>query len=288
VVAGKSVLITGATSGIGLQTARTLAPLGAHLHLVGRDRERTERTASELSRSSGNDEVHVLVGDLSSLAEVERVANEFLACGEPLDVLVNCAGAVFGFRREESVDGFEMTFALNHLAYFALTMRVLPRLREADAARVVNVTGDAYKDAKGRFDFANYNGEINYRPIRQYGQSKLANILFTRELARRLDGSRITANAVGPHRTSATRFAHNVHPLAKIAMTVARPFLLSPEKATAPVMHACTAAELDGATGTYWSGMNQPELTDAATNDEDAVRLWELSAELTGLDATSL
>ena len=122
-----------------------------------------------------------------------------------------------------------MTFALNHLAYFSLTLHLLPRLRNVASARIINVTGDAYKDAKGRFDFGNYNAGLKYRPIRQYGQTKLANILFTRELARRLDGSGVTANAAGPSRTAATGFAHNVHPLAKVAMKVASPFLLSPE-----------------------------------------------------------
>jgi NAD(P)-dependent dehydrogenase (short-subunit alcohol dehydrogenase family) len=287
-VAGRSVLITGATSGIGLQSARTLASLGARLTLVGRDRERTQRIATEIGGATGTGEPRVLVADLSSLEQVEGVAGDFLAQDEPLDVLVNCAGAVFGLRREESVDGIEMTFALNHLAYFALTAHLLPRLRESGPSRIVNVSGgDAHK-SKNRFDFDNYDAAVKYRPIRQYEQSKLANLLFTQELARRLGDSSVTANAVSPHRTSATRFAHNVHPLAKVAMTVARPFLLSTEKAAEPVVHAATSAELEGVNGSYWCGMSRPELTEAATNAEDAVRLWDLSVELTGLDGTTL
>ena len=286
-MSGKTVLITGATNGIGLQTARTLAPLGARLYLVGRSRERTTRTAAEISRSSGNVDVRALVGDLSSMTETQRVAQEFADHNDSLDILVNCAGAVFGFRRELSVDGIEMTFALNHLAYFSLTMHLLPRLRNLASARIINVTGDAYKDAKGRFDFGNYNAGLKYRPIRQYGQTKLANILFTRELARRLDGSGVTVNAAGPSRTAATGFAHNVHPLAKVAMKVASPFLLSPERATEPIVHLCVSPDLEGVNGSYWSGMSQPELTDAATNDEDAAQLWELSVGLTGLDMTN-
>jgi NAD(P)-dependent dehydrogenase (short-subunit alcohol dehydrogenase family) len=199
-------------------------------------------------------------------------------------VLVNCAGAVFGFRREVSVDGVEMTFALNHLAPYALTLLLLDRLRAAGTARIVNVTGDSYKDAKGRFDFDDWNAEARYRPIRRYGQSKLANILFTRELARRLDPPAVTVNAAGPSRTTATRFAHNVHPLAKIAMRIASPFLLSVEHGAAPIVHLCTSPDVEGVTGTYWSGLRQPPLTEAATNDEDAARLWELSTRLTGVD----
>jgi NAD(P)-dependent dehydrogenase (short-subunit alcohol dehydrogenase family) len=280
-VDGRTVLVTGATSGIGRQCARTLATAGARVYLVGRDEERTRRTTADIAAASGNGDLHALVGDLSSERQTRAVASAFLARGEPLHVLVNCAGAVFGLRRELSEDGIEMTFALNHLSYFTLTTCLLPALDAGAPARIVNVTGDAYKDAKGRFDFANYNGDVRYRPIRQYGQTKLANILFTRELARRLDAARVTANAAGPSRTAATRFAHNVHPLANVAMTIASPFLLSVERATEPVVHLCTSPDLEGVTGTYWSGMSQPPLADAATNDEDARRLWDLSVELT-------
>jgi len=277
-------MITGASSGLGLQTAIALAPLGPRLYLVGRDAERTREAAAAVSESSGNDDVHVLLADLSSLGQVRTLADEFLAGADQLDVLVNNAGAVFGFRRALSEDGIEMTFALNHLAYFALTLLLLPRMREGSPARVINVTGDSYKDAKGRFDFSNYNADVRYRPIRQYAQSKLANILFTRELARRTDGSTVTVNAAGPSRTTATRFAHSVHPLAKVAMRLASPFLLSPERGAEPIVHLCVSPQLEAVTGTYWSGMKQPELTDAATNDDDAARLWRLSAELTGID----
>ena len=132
------------------------------------------------------------------------VAERFLELGEPLDVLINNAGAVRGFRREVSVEGIERTFALNHLAYFTLTMKLLPRLGEGAPSRIVNVTGDSYKDAKGRFDFDDYNAERSYKPLRQYARSKLANLLFTRELAHRLDGTRVAVNAAGPSRTTAT------------------------------------------------------------------------------------
>jgi NAD(P)-dependent dehydrogenase (short-subunit alcohol dehydrogenase family) len=177
-----------------------------------------------------------------------------------------------------------MTFALNHLAYFTLALMLLPRLLERDSARIVNVASDAYKDAKGRFPFSDYNAERRYSPFRQYGRSKLANILFTRELASRLP-SQVIVNACSPPRLTSTRFAHNVHPLAKVSLMVASPFTLSPEKGARSLVHLASSPDLDGVTGTYWSGLEQPPLTEAATNEEDQRRLWDLSVELTGVDS---
>jgi NAD(P)-dependent dehydrogenase (short-subunit alcohol dehydrogenase family) len=277
-------MITGATSGLGRETALALAPLGPRLYLVCRDRAKGERTAAEIEAMSGNADVHLLVGDLSAQKQVRAVGEEFLATDEPLHVLLNNAGGVSGFRRELSEDDLEVTFALNHLAYFTLTLILLPRLISSAPSRIVNVSGDAYKDAKGRFDFENYNADARYSLFRQYGQSKLANILFTRELARRLGDRRVTANVVGPPRLTSTRFAHNVHPGAKVALRLASPFTLSVKKGAQAIIHLCSSPEVEGLTGTYWSGMGQPPLTPAATNDADAERLWELSLSLTELD----
>ena len=277
----KVVVITGASSGLGREAALRLAPLRPRLYLVVRDRARGERVAEQIAETTGNPDTRVLVGDLSSKRQVERVAREFLETGDPLHVLLNNAGAVFGFRRQTSDDGIEMTFALNHLGYFTFTLLLLQRLHESAPARIVNVTGDAYKDAKG-FDFDDWNASKSYRPIRQYGRSKLANILFTRELAARLRDTGITVNAVGPSRTTATRFAHSVHPLAKVAMRVAAPFLLSPAKGVEPIVHLCVSPEVEALTGSYWSGMRQPPLTAEASSLSDARRLWELSVQLTG------
>lgn len=282
---GKVVLITGATSGLGKETALALAPLGPRLYLVARSRERAERASTQIARATGNEDIRLIIADLSSQEEVRRGATEFLTTDDPLHVLLNNAGAVFGWRRQVSVDGIEMTIALNHLAYFTLTLLLLPRLTESAPARIVNVASDAYKDAKGRFDFDDYNAEGRYSPLRQYCRSKLANILFTRELARRLDGSGVTANAATPPRLTATRFAHNVHPVAKLALRVASPFTDSPKKGARALIHLCGSPDIEGLNGTYWSGLTRPELTPAATNEEDASRLWELSASLTGIDA---
>ncbi|MGZ8752502.1 MAG: SDR family oxidoreductase [Acidimicrobiia bacterium] len=283
-LAGKVVMITGATSGLGREAALALAASRPRLYLVARNRDRAVATVDEIERRTGNADVRVLLGDLSAQREVARVAEEFLGTGDPLHVLLNNAGGVFGFRREVSVDGIEMTFALNHLAYFGLTLGLWPRLRGGEPARIVNVASGAYKDAKGRFDFDDYNAEQHYAPIRQYGRSKLANILFTRELARRIDGSGVTANAATPPRLTGTRFAHSVHPLARMALSMWKPFALSPAKGARSLVHLSRSPDVDGLNGTYWSGLEQSPLTSAATDEADARRLWDLSVSLTGID----
>lgn len=281
---GKVVMVTGATSGLGRVTARALAAMAPRVYLVARNEARARETVAAIVGETGNDDIHILLADLSSQADVRRVAEEFLATGDPLHVLCNDAGAISKLHRQVSVDGIETTIALNHLAYYTLTLLVLPRLRASAPARIVNVASDAYKDAKGRFPFDDYNAERKYTPIRQYGVSKLANILFTRELARRLEGTGVTVNAATPPRLTGTRFAHNVHPGARIALSLWRPFTLSTEKGARPIIHLCSSPEVEGRTGMYWSGMTQPGLRAAATDDGDARRLWELSASLTGVD----
>jgi NAD(P)-dependent dehydrogenase (short-subunit alcohol dehydrogenase family) len=173
-------MITGATSGLGRVAAFALARLGARLFLVCRDPAKAERLMADIRHETGNAQVQTLLADLSSQREVRGVAEKFLATGEPLHVLLNNAGAVFGLRREISADGFEMTFALNHLAYFTLTWKLLERLEQSAPARIVNVASDAYTMAKGRFDFDDFNAEKRYRFLRQYGRSKLANMTRTR------------------------------------------------------------------------------------------------------------
>ena len=281
-LAGKTVVVTGATSGLGREAALALAAMGATLYLIGRDPERTERTVTDIAQHTGNDDLRPFVADLSSQSAIHGLAGDLLASGDRIDMLLNNAGAVFGLRREVSRDGIEMTMALNHFGYFTLTLLLVPRLRDCEHARIVNVASDAYKDAKGHFDFDDYNAEHGYKPIRQYGRSKLANILFTRELARRLPPS-VTANACSPPRLTATRFAHNVHFLAKVSLLAASPFTLSPRKGAQSLVHLASSPEVGDLTGTFWSGLSQPELTDAATDDGDARRLWELSEEVTGV-----
>ncbi len=188
-------MITGASSGIGRETALALAQLGAKLVLICRDRARGADTAAEIRGKTGNEDIRVLLADLSSQQSIRQVAAEFLNTGAPLHVLVNNAGVV-NLSRTLTVDGIETVFALNHLAYFLLTNLLLDRLRASAPARVVNVASHAHH--WGALDFDNLQGERSFRAMRIYGQSKCANIMFTYELARRLQGSSVTANCLHP------------------------------------------------------------------------------------------
>ena len=195
-MAGKVCLVTGATGGIGAVTALELARRGATVCIVGRSRTKCEATVEQMRQSSGNPAVEFLQADLSSQAEIRGLAEGFRGLHARLDVLVNNAGGMF-LARQESVDGIEMTFALNHLAYFLLTNLLLDRLKSSAPARVVCVSSDAHRMPR-RFNFADPEGRKRYGGMRAYSQSKLANVLFSVELARRLNGTGVTANALHP------------------------------------------------------------------------------------------
>jgi retinol dehydrogenase-12 len=280
---GRTCLITGATNGIGRAAARALARLGAGLVLVGRDRERGERVVDEICRESGNRDVALLVADLSSQAQVRQLASEFLAAGRPLHVLLNNAGVV-NLHRETTVDGRETTFAVNHLAYFLLTELLLPRLKESAPARIVNVASDAHAQAGGRLDFEDLDSSRSYSVMRVYGKSKLANILFTRELARRLEGSGVTANCLHPGFVG-SNFARNNGVIADVVMTLLRPFARSPEKGAETAVYLASSPEVEGVSGGYFVDCRAREPRDFARNDEDARQLWEVSERLCGLAA---
>ncbi|MGI9627976.1 MAG: SDR family NAD(P)-dependent oxidoreductase, partial [Longimicrobiales bacterium] len=218
-------MITGATNGIGQAAALALARLGAGLVLVGRNRERGERVVEEIRRESGNDDISLLLADLSSQAEIRQLAKDFLATGRPLHVLLNNAG-VINMRHEETIDGIEATFAVNHLAYFLLTGLLLERLKESAPARVVNVSSDAHAQSGGRLDFDDLESRKRFSLMGVYGKSKLANILFTRELARRLSGTGVTADCLHPGFVG-SNFARNNGVFARVVMTLLRPFARS-------------------------------------------------------------
>lgn len=280
---GRSCLITGATSGIGLAAAVGLARLGASLVLVGRDPARAERAVREIRRASGAPDVTLLLADLSSQAEVRRLASEFLATERPLHVLLNNAG-VINLRREESADGIETTFAVNHLAYFLLTRLLLERLQQSAPARVVNVSSDAHRAVGGRLDFDDLESRKRYSPMRVYGKSKLANILFTRELARRAAGTGVTANCMHPGFVG-SNFARNNGLIAAAAMTLLRPFARSTEKGAETAVYLSSSPEVEGVSGGYFYDCKPHRPRDFALDDEDARRLWEVSARMTGLAA---
>lgn len=278
-LAGKTCLITGATSGIGRATAEALAGMGASLVLVARDRARGEATVAEIAERTGRRDATLLLGDLSSQAEVRRVAAEFLASERPLHVLINNAGVV-NVRRSVTADGIEATFAVNHLAYFLLTNLLLARLTSSAPSRIVNVSSDAHKFAP--LDFDDLENTRRYRAMRVYGQSKLANILFTDELARRLAGSGVTANSLHPGAVG-TGLGKNNGAWARVLIALLRPFFRTPADGAATSVYLASSPAVEGVTGRYFA-RQRPHRTSEAARDADAARrLWDISARMTGL-----
>ncbi|MBX5482967.1 MAG: SDR family oxidoreductase [Myxococcaceae bacterium] len=275
-VRGKIALVTGATSGIGKVTAKELARRGATVVLTTRDRARGEQTAAEIRAAAPKARVELLEGDLSLMREVRRMATELQQRFDRLELLINNAGAIFE-DREVTAEGIERTLATNHLSYFLLTQELLPLMKKSAPARIVNVASDAHKRA--RIDFDDLQRERGYFHFSVYGQSKLANILFTRELARRLEGTNVTANCLHPG-VVATGFGMNRPGLLKLAMAIARPFMISPEKGAETTIYLATAPELEGQSGGYYARKKKIAPSKAAQSDETAKRLWDVTETL--------
>lgn len=271
-------MVTGATSGLGEQTALALARAGARLVLPCRSPERGEATRARVRREAGRDDVELVCADFASLAQVRQAADEVLARCPEIHVLVNNAGVV-NLRRETTADGFEATFAVNHLAPFLFTCLLLDRIRESAPARIVNVASDAHR--MGRLAWDDLQSERRYGWMRAYGTSKLANILFTRELARRLEGSGVTANAVHPGPV-ATRLGKNNGAVSRAVTRLLAPFFLSPAQGARTQIHVATAPELSGTSGRYFAKGREVTPAPAARDDAAARRLWEISEKLTG------
>ncbi|GAA1243821.1 SDR family oxidoreductase [Oryzihumus leptocrescens] len=279
---GRTVLVTGGTHGIGLATAQALVSSGAAVTLVGRNADKTGRVVEALRRDSGNDRVEGMVADLSSQAEVRRLATDFAAAHDRLDVLVNNVGG-FWATRHVTADGLERTFALNHLAPFLLTHLLRPLLEASAPSRVVTVSSGA--QAMGRIDFADLQGERSYGGQRAYSQSKLANVLFTYELARRLEGTGVTANALHPGVVRTGFGQEDSSALFRVMLPVVRPFMLSPERGAETSVYLASSPEVEGVSGKYFVRKKARRSSPASYDAQAARRLWEVSAELTGVDA---
>lgn len=280
-ISGKTVLITGATAGIGRITARELAAAGARIVLVARNREKAQATREWITAATGNPLIEVVIADLSSQAQVRAVADQVSSQGG-LDVLVNNVGAVFQ-RRTESVDGIEMTFALNHLAPFLLTNLLLGALKRRKQSRVVTVSSDAHLRAVMNFD--DLQGRRRFSPWGAYGQSKLANLLFTYELARRLDGSGVAANALHPGFV-ASDFGKNNGTFMKLVMSIAQRLgAISVEEGARTSVYLASSEEVGGVTGKYFVKCREHESAPASRNPASMRRLWDLSAQMTGIAA---
>jgi retinol dehydrogenase 14 len=280
-MAGRTVLVTGGTSGIGRATALGLAGMGADVAVTGRDRGRTEDTAREI-RAAGGGHVDAFVADLSSQSEVRRLASEVLAALPRIDVLVNNVGGYWN-TRHVTADGLERTFALNHLAPFLLTSLLLDRLRESAPARVVTVSSNAHSD--GVVDFDDLQGERDYSGARAYGQSKLANLLFTYELARRLQATSVTANAVHPGLVSTGFGAEDPGSVQRVFVPFIRPFMKSPARGAATSIHVASDPALERVRGGYFVGSKPKKSSERSYDEGAAARLWQVSANLVGLTA---
>lgn len=278
---GQTVLVTGATSGIGKATAVGLAALGANVAITGRDRERTEAVVRDI-RASVDGEVHAFVADLSSQSEVRRLADEVLTGLPRIDVLINNVGGYWN-TRHVTADALERTFALNHLAPFLLTNLLLQRLKQGPAARVVMVASNA--QSMGRIDFDDLQGERAYSGARAYNQSKLANVMFAYELARRLHGTSVTANAVHPGLVSTGFGAEDPGRTQRLLVPLLRPFMKAPTQGAATSIHVASVAQLARVTGRYFADRHPKKSSPLSYDTAAAARLWQVSADLVGLPA---
>jgi retinol dehydrogenase 12 len=276
---GKVCLVTGATNGIGLEASKALASLGATVVLVGRNPGRIESSLAYVRQAVPDAKVESLQADFASLKEVRALAEAFKARHSRLDVLLNNAGLVL-HERQVTKDGFEATFGINHLAPFLLTHLLLDVLKASGPARVVNVSSEAHLFAK--LDFSDLQAERSYRMMRVYGNSKLANILFTQALARRLQGTQVTTNCVYPG-VVRTGFGHNTRGMMKFAVTAFAMFFLSAEKGARPLVYLASSPEVEGVSGQYFFKYRRRKPSRAARDEQRAERLWQVSEELTGV-----
>ncbi len=276
---GKTVVITGATSGIGEVAARRLAEQGARIVFIARDRGRAEQTLRHLEGIAPGRNHTVHYANLSRLAEMKRVS-ETIAASEPrIDVLVNNAGALFA-ARQVTGDALEMTFATNHMAYFVVTSVLLERLKVTRGARIVCTASDAHRRA--HMDFNDLQMQKNYSGFGMYSRSKLMNILFTRELARRLEGTGVTANSLHPGFVG-TRFADGNGGLTAFMLRIGKKFALTPEDGAKTIVYLASSPEVEGVSGKYFHKCRQELPTARAQNAADARRLWDLSMQLSGV-----
>jgi retinol dehydrogenase-14 len=280
-MAGRTVLVTGGTGGIGRATALGLATMGAHLAITGRDRERTEGAARDI-RAAGGGTVDVFVADLSSQSEVRRLADDVLQRLSRIDVLVNNVGGYWN-TRHVTADGLERTFALNHLAPFLLTNLLLDRLKQSAPARVVTVSSNM--QAIGRIDLDGLQGERSYSGARAYNQSKLANVLFTYELARRLQDASVTANALHPGVVRTSFGAEDPSGVQRLFTPLMRPFMKAPTRGAATSIHVASAPDLEQVTGRYFANSKVKRSSRRSYDEAAAAQLWQVSADLVGLTA---
>ncbi len=279
---GKTVVITGATSGIGEVAASELAGLGARIVLVARNRSRADATLARLRKGAPGLAHRAHLADLTRLTEMKRVAAEIAAHERRIDVLINNAGALFA-KRKLGPDGLEHTFALNHMAYFVVTQLLRDRLVASPPARIVSTASAAHEGAE--LDFDNLQSEQAYGAMKAYSRSKLANILFTRELAKRLRGTGVTANCLHPG-FGATRFGDHSGGIISGFVRLAKFFAISPEEGAKTIVHLASSPEVASVTGEYYYKCRATQPSLAARDEKSASLLWDRSAALAGMPQT--
>jgi len=281
---GKTVVVTGGNSGIGFETASALAAMGARVLVTARNADKGRAAVAELAqRLDGEGQFQLVVFDLADLSSVRRGAAEILELAPRLDVLVNNAGVVLS-ERAETVDRLEATFATNHLGPFLLTNLLLARIRESAPSRIVNVASTAHASARKGIPFDDLQSEKHYAGMRVYGRSKLANILFTLELARRLEGSRVTANSLHPG-TVRTGYGADgdARGLLAFGIKISSPFFLSPANGARTSIYLASSPDVAGVSGEYFVKCRPKEPKRWAQDPDAARRLWQVSEELVGL-----
>ena len=279
-MAGKTCLVTGANQGIGKETAVALAQMGAEVIITARHREKGEAALADIRQRSGNSRVDLMLADFASFDSIRQFASAFQSAHPRLHVLVNNAGA-YNATRTLTRDGFETTFGVNHLGYFLVTKLLLDTIKASAPARIVSVSSGAH--ARGKMNFDDLQGERSYAGFGAYGQSKLANVLFTYELARRLENTGITANCLHPG-VVMTGFGKNnsgmIGNLFGVFQAVGRPFLLTPEKGAQTSIYLASSPDVEGVTGKYFAKSREQQ-SNAVSHDQDvARRLWEVSEEM--------
>lgn len=275
---GKTVVITGATSGLGQAAAQEFARRGARVVFTARSKDRAEATLTSLKQAGPAQAHSFVLGDLSKLAEMKRVGAEIAAAYPQIDVLANNAGAIYT-TRQLTADGLELTFATNHMNYFVITNALLPALKATPTARIVSTASDAH--GFGKLDLDDLKFEKNWSAFGAYGASKLCNILFTRELARRLAGSGVTANCFHPGFV-ASGMGTNNGAVAKLVTALVSPFAVSPAKGADTLVWLATSSEVENVSGKYYASRREAKLAPAAKDDATAARLWAESERIAG------
>jgi len=277
---GKVCIVTGASSGIGLAAATDLAARGARVGLVCRNPEKGQAALDSIYARTGNEHVELFLADLASQAQIRQLAKLLQSRFPKIDVLLNNAG-VTNLKRESTVDGIEAVFAVNHLAYFLLTTLLLPNIEASEAGRIVCVASDASRFVKGiQLDDPGF--EERWRPMAAYGHSKLANILFVRELAHRLEGTAVTANALHPGAVRTSLGANNGW-IAKLVLPLVAPFFRTPEKGAETAIYLATSQDVEGQSGGYYYDCKPHKIPEAGQSDRVAAELWALSEKMTAL-----